>query len=116
MKRQPLLPSPPPQDPELVARARKVLLLGNAPAAVEAALGGQNPEADAKLVVAEALEQFVQAGSVPQKVVLGFCLEAYRELYREAMAAKDHEAATKILSAMAAAAKTLPIVPRRPAR
>jgi hypothetical protein len=59
-------------------------------------------------ILEKAVDHFVEASKCPQNVILGWALEAYRELYRRTLDIGDYGAATRILKEMTTLAKSLP--------
>lgn len=51
----------------------------------------------AKILFEEALKSFVKAANLPKSVRLGWCLEAYRDLYRRLLETGDYSGALKAI-------------------
>lgn len=80
------------------------LIEGNRDADVIESLREQFPHADPAALLSAAVDRFEQSANSRLSVIVGWSLEAYRELYRKALAAGDLEAARKALKELVATA------------
>jgi len=98
-----LQPEPPPSKPgdgelsERAAIALKMLLDGQSERTVRKAIAAQWADADAEQIMGEVFDHLVQSARIDRDALLGWTMQAARELYRKAVEAKDIEAALKVL-------------------
>ena len=71
------------------------LLEGIRLADIKAALARSWPDADIEALWADAAEQFEQTANADTVILRGWCLEAYRELYRRSVEIGDFPAAMR---------------------
>ena len=89
---------------ERVSLVFRWILDGHSEADVLAAIAEKWPDADAAPLMVAAVTRFQQAGQFEPGILLGWCFEAYRELYRTSKEAGDAQTAlraVKLLSELA---------------
>lgn len=88
-------------DPAQVYQVYQWALAGNSEHDIRGAIKEQFPDADATPLIVAAITKFEEAGAINTDIVLGFCMEAYRDLYRRMLEAGDCEGALKAVKLMA---------------
>lgn len=83
-----------------VDRVVRWVLAGATEAEILAAIDKEWPEANTKALIAAAFALFREAGDFDGQAVLGFCYEATREVYRQALKEKNWALALKAVKQM----------------
>lgn len=78
--------------PELTVEQQTILWLleGHRDHDVEAALKARYPGIDAKKILEKTMEHFAAISEADPRVIRGWCLEAYQELYRRMVSIGDY--------------------------
>lgn len=73
------------------------LLEGNAEIDIREAIAAKFPDEDGALLLVAAMDHLQAVGNADKSVIRGWCLEAYRELYRRMLDIGDYNNAAKIV-------------------
>lgn len=74
---------------ELVSMVYRWILDGQAEHDIREAIATKWPQAQAQPLILAAVKRFSEAGQFESQIMLGWCAEAYRDLYRVAREAGD---------------------------
>jgi hypothetical protein len=90
-----------------IGQVTKWILAGQSHADIAEAITATFPEADGEALITEALRNMAKAGDDPA-AILGFCIEASRELYRRTLEIGDHATALRAVAQLHRLAKVAP--------
>lgn len=80
------------------------LLEGHRDSDIKEAIANRWPEADGKALINSAVDHFVLAARCDRRVIIGWALEAYRDIYRRMIDIGDFANATKAVKELVALA------------
>jgi hypothetical protein len=90
-----------PPSPEELARIEQVfvwIIQGQTEYNITQAIRTQWPDVEPMPLIVKTLERLVQSSKFNPDVIRGWVFEAYRELYRNALAAQDFASAIRIIA------------------
>ena len=80
-----------------IASVQQWAIKGGTESDIRMAIRESYPESDVDLLIITALEQFEKTGLQPKRVMLGFCIEATRDLYRRMVEIGDYANALRAI-------------------
>ena len=89
-----------------IGQVTKWLLEGQSHSDIEEAILATFPEADGEALITEVIRNMATAGD--QSAIVGFCIEATRELYRRTLEIGDHATALRAIGQLHRLAKNTP--------
>jgi hypothetical protein len=89
----------------------KWILEGNTPHDVKEAIATEFPNDDAAELLSHVVFGLKESARVPNAVVVGWCFEATRDLFRRSLAAADYPTALKAVKQLADLSRTRTNVP-----
>jgi hypothetical protein len=101
---RPAEPTPTPPPAALVSLVFQWILDGHSEHHIRESLADRDPGVPADALIIEAVKRFAEAGQFQPEIMLGWCAEAYRDIYRVAREAGDVATAlraVKLLSQLA---------------
>ncbi len=93
---------------ELTTQVARLMLEGHSLTDVVEYLRKDHPDLNAQQATEWAFEWFEQSAEIPEKARRGWCLEAYRELYRKMVEVADFSGAAKCVQEIAKLTKPAP--------
>ena len=91
-----------------VVQVFKWVLAGNAESDIVEALAATYPKADGTKVMAAVMTQFRESAEIETDVVMGWCIESTRDLYRRMVEIGDFASALRAIKQMAELTKYVP--------
>lgn len=91
---------------DAVREAHRLLVEGSGDDDVQAIISQRFPGVDVRAVVVAAGDRIAQAAGCERRVVVGFALEAYREVYRRALECGDLNNAIKAMKELVSLARS----------